>query len=366
MARRWLLTPVIALLALAGLGVVPANAAAVTTLQPGGFANGRVNDFARIGSTLYAGGTFTGVKNAPGTGLIARQNLAAFNATTGAVDTSFTSGTPSQVRALEAGGGTLFAGGDFGLRAFTSGGQSVSVPTISGSVRTLTARGGWLYVGGSFSLTVSGKVKNNALRMSLSTRTIDPVWKANTNGTVKSLDVTDDGTSVFMAGPFTKVNSVNVVNLARVSTSGSGLQPFPFTPPPPDPQGRRGSRYVETYANRVVVAWTDGVNLTEVYDLASAATLKSWQADGDVQVIRVIGNDLYLAGHWVKFLGPKQWRRYAAFNASTLQAAASFNLVNEPAMGGFAIESDGGSGVWFGGDTTSVNGTNVGRMFRMT
>ena len=317
--------------------------------------------------TLYAGGQFSGVKNAPGTPLIARQNLAVFNAANGTVVTSFTAGTPSQVRALAtANDKILYAGGDFGLRAFTSGGSAVSMPSIPGSVRTLATAGGWLYVGGSFSLTVSGKTKTNSLRINLSSGAIDTVWKANTNATVKGIDVTDDGASVFLVGAFTKVNSVNVVNLAKVATNGSGPQTFSFQPPNPDPQGRRSSRYVETYDGKVVVAWTDGVNRTEVYAVANGAKLASWVADGDVQAIKAIGNDLYLAGHWQVSLAGKNWRRYAAFNASSLQPIAAFNIANEPAMGGFAIQSAGGNGVWFGGDTTTVNGTTVGRLFRMT
>ncbi len=342
-----------------------AGAAAVTTLKPGGGANGRVQALTRLGGVIYAGGTFTTAKDAPGKPGVPRQNIAAYNASTGAVQ-PFNPGEPSQVRALANDGASkIFVGGDFGLRAYSTNGTKLTFPNPGGKVYALTVSGNWLYVGGSFSVTVAGKARTNAVRINIGAAAYDSVWKSNAAATVKGIDVTDNGSFAFMVGQFKGVNGTPVVNLAKVSTTDGKVQSFRFTPPPPDPKGRRSTRAVETYSNKVVVAWTDGVNKTEVYDINSAATLVSWGADGDVQAMRVIGGDLYLAGHWIDHQGPQHVQRYDAYGASSLQPENHYAQPNSPAQGGFAIVDDGHGGVWFGGDTTSVYNTSVTHLFHL-
>jgi hypothetical protein len=357
---------VTAVAGLASVAFAGSALAAVSTVVPGGYTNGRVQALTRIAATntIYAGGTFTVAKDKPGAPSINRHNLAAYNASTGVVQ-GWNPGAPSLVRALANDGSRIFAGGDFGLRAYNQSGNQLSFPTPGGKVFTLKVQDGFLYVGGLFSTTVAGKVKTNSLRINLATNATDSVWKANTNGTVKGIDTPDGGGAVFLVGAFTKVNGTDVVNLAKVDTATGALQSFPFVPPPRDPQGRRSSRAIEVYSDKVVVAWTDGVNRTEVYRLSDAFKLKSWQADGDVQAIKAIGNTLYLGGHWVNKLGGVTSQRYIAFNSATLGSPVAFAQPNSPAMGCFAIVEDGGSGVWFGGDTTSVKGVSVGRIFHM-
>ena len=51
--------------------------------------NGQINSIVQIGNQIYAGGQFTQVQAASGGTIYSRSNLFAFNATTGAIDTTF-------------------------------------------------------------------------------------------------------------------------------------------------------------------------------------------------------------------------------------------------------------------------------------
>ena len=80
--------------------------------------NGTVRALASAQGVLYVGGEFTSVRppGAPlGSGEVSRQRLAAFNASTGALITSFNHTFNGNVRALAASpdGSTMYVGGDF-------------------------------------------------------------------------------------------------------------------------------------------------------------------------------------------------------------------------------------------------------------
>ena len=93
------------------LAVVPASAAtaqpAVVSANPADFTrnvmDGQVNAIAQVGNTIVLGGQFTSVTSADGATTYNRTNLVAFNATTGAVSTTFAPVPSGVVEALAAG-----------------------------------------------------------------------------------------------------------------------------------------------------------------------------------------------------------------------------------------------------------------------
>jgi len=86
----------------------PAGAVPGNTPDPGWpQVDGPVKAIALAGNRLYIGGSFTTV------GGQAHQNVAALNATTGAVDPGFTAGANGQVQALAVSGSQLYLGGQF-------------------------------------------------------------------------------------------------------------------------------------------------------------------------------------------------------------------------------------------------------------
>ena len=62
--------------------------------------NGQINSIVQIGNQIYAGGQFTQVQAASGGTIFSRSNLFAFDATTGAIDTTFAPTFDNVVKAL--------------------------------------------------------------------------------------------------------------------------------------------------------------------------------------------------------------------------------------------------------------------------
>ena len=100
-------------LALAGLTALGGTSYAVQTPQtrlvsdnPANFTphvlDGEVNAIIQVGNTMVVGGNFTQVQAASGGGAVARTNIFAFNATTGALNTTFAPTLNGEVTSLVA------------------------------------------------------------------------------------------------------------------------------------------------------------------------------------------------------------------------------------------------------------------------
>ncbi len=131
--------------------------------------NGEVVTMTQVGSWIIVGGTFTTVRNADSSTDIPRNNLFAFNATTGQVSTSFApnpNGTVYKVQAA-ADGTSAYVGGNF--TSVTSGGTTVPVSrlyrvnvstgaqltsfqagSLNGQVRDISVTGNRLWIAGKF------------------------------------------------------------------------------------------------------------------------------------------------------------------------------------------------------------------------
>ena len=134
-----------------------------------------------VGNTVYVGGQFTTATSPTGQ-TVGRANLAAFDATTGALRTTFVANTNGVVRSLASDGSRLFVGGSF----TTIGGQSrsrlaavdLNTGAVSGTwvsnsnshVYALSVGGGRLYAGGSFS-SIGGASRSRIAALSLTNGT---------------------------------------------------------------------------------------------------------------------------------------------------------------------------------------------------
>src|SRR4051812_49399595 len=103
--------------------------------------NGVVRAVAYANGMVYLGGDFTSVRppgSAAGSGEVARNRIAAFNATTGALVTSFNPNLNGAVRALKVNpaGNTLYAGGDFTTVGSTARSRVASFTTSTGALTT--------------------------------------------------------------------------------------------------------------------------------------------------------------------------------------------------------------------------------------
>lgn len=241
-----------------GLAHLLANGSLDTTFNPtveeGSFSN-RVDALALSGGVLYIGGQFSQVDGQT------QADLAAVNATTGSLETSFAptiagstaTNTPlGQVNALAISGTTLYVGGDFqtvngqaqaDLAAVSTSDGSINAtfaPSISApagcppcgpAISTLALSGGELYLGGRFD-HVDGSAQAGLAAVSPSTGALDtsfvPTLAASFAGelpTVSTL-VAASGT-LYVGGRFTHVGGETHSDLAAVNaTDGSVVSGF--------------------------------------------------------------------------------------------------------------------------------------------
>jgi hypothetical protein len=126
--------------------------------------DGQVYKMAEVNGVLYAGGVFTSVTPSTGGAAIARSNILAFNAATGAISTTF-------------------------------------APSINGEVWAITYAGNALYVGGTFT-SVDGVARRGLAKLDPTTGALDPNFNANLNGDVKESALVNG--RLMISGTFSK------------------------------------------------------------------------------------------------------------------------------------------------------------------
>ncbi|MEP7019190.1 MAG: LamG domain-containing protein [Pseudonocardiales bacterium] len=187
---------VLALQALAVIAAEPARAATVVPTVAGTAAttyqtNGIAWAVGYANGVVYVGGTFTSVRpagSAAGSNEVTRNNLAAFDASSGALLPC----APS----VTAGGGTA-------------------------TVRALTASadGSTLYVGGYFS-SIGGTGRSNLAAINTASCTLTPAFAPAVNATVRAVAV-NAGSDVYFGGDFHTVNGQTRNLVAAVTTTGA-------------------------------------------------------------------------------------------------------------------------------------------------
>ncbi|WP_232828266.1 PKD domain-containing protein [Kribbella monticola] len=151
--------------------------------------NGAVKAILQVGNTILIGGTFTQIQAATGGPILTRNNLAAFDAATGAISTSF-------------------------------------VPNPDGEVTTIipSADSSTVYIGGYFN-NVSGAGSPSTARINATTGALDPTFKApKLNGRIKDMRLV--GNRLWLAGNFTTVQSQPQVALATVNATTGAFDAF--------------------------------------------------------------------------------------------------------------------------------------------
>jgi hypothetical protein len=206
--------------------------------------DGKVAAIVQVGNKIVAGGQFTRVASAAApTTAIARSNIFAFDATTGAIDTAFAPVLDAQVESLAVApdGLHVFAGGSFTkingvaqkslVKLRLSDGARITAfkGKTNARVKDMAVSGGRLYIGGTF------KTANGVTRSALAA--VDPVTgalSADVNlaftgprtGTVNidKFDISPDGTRMIAIGNWTSVaglqrDQIVVLNLATTPVS---------------------------------------------------------------------------------------------------------------------------------------------------
>src|SRR6266536_2816201 len=228
--RKFAVLLAMALVATVGVGVVAAPNGAqalesdtvVANASSSWQTNGTVWSLAYVGGAVYLGGDFTSVRPpgaALGTGEVARNHIAAFDAQTGALlPFSHDLDDRPMIMAPSADGSTLYVGGDFAtvdgtsrsrLAAFdTATGNLTSwAPRVNGTIRGIALKGAAIYLGGTFS-AINGQARTNLGEVSATGSGSPLPWAPTADSTVFRVAVAPDGSRVFAGGYFSDLNGV--------------------------------------------------------------------------------------------------------------------------------------------------------------
>ena len=192
-----------------------------------------------VGNIVYAGGKFGNARpagSAAGTNNTVRNNLLAYDITTGALVTSFVPNLNGQVLSVAASpdGKYLYVGGDFtqanGLTRSRIAGYDLSTgallpqfaPLAQTTVRSVVATNSSVYFGGDFK-TVNGVARGYVAAADRITGALS-AWAPAADAPVTAMVMTPDSSKLILGGRFANVNSTPALGLAAVSPSTGALQ----------------------------------------------------------------------------------------------------------------------------------------------
>lgn len=194
-----------------------------------------------VGNIVYVAGKFSTARPAgaaPNSNTVTRNNILAYNLTTGALLSSFAPNLNGQALTIAAApnGSRIYVGGDFTsvngtsrLRAVAldpSSGAVISSfnPRMGGSVRAISATNDTVYLGGTFG-SVGSASRTRLAAVRASDGGLLP-WNPIANERVNALVLSPDETQVIIGGAFTTLNGSNRpgYGLGRVNaTTGASL-----------------------------------------------------------------------------------------------------------------------------------------------
>ena len=296
----------------------PGFASAVSAIKQTSWqTNNSVNAIAISGNTVFAGGLFTRIRQPgkpAGQGEAARSYVAAFNRTTGA-PTSFAPvlNGPVYSIATSPDGNWVVIGGDFttvnGVKRSKIAmfsvvtGKMVSAwdPVVAARVKALAIYGNSVFIGGAFT-KIDGAVRNRLGAVRLIQGDLLP-WNPNANSDVYAIDVSDNGTRVFVGGPFSTINGKDHYSLAMLNNTTGAAFAFPAAAAIPKPTATCTTRVkdIDTLGDNVYVS--NGGDGGGCYDGVLAAQVSTgkllWQNKclGATEAIKAIGSWLYKGSH---------------------------------------------------------------------
>jgi hypothetical protein len=374
------MTAGVALLLVLALAV-PAVAEVDKTPDDTWTANGRVNAVVTVGDRIYLGGAFTEVSNRSGSQVVARNRLAAFDATTGAVVPDWNPGANDEVLALAASedGSRLFAGGRFTSVGGEQRLRLAAVGTADGAVdrqwvahaswhvRALEVSGSRLYVGGMFA-KIKGVDRLRLAALDTVTSALDPTWAPTADDQVWALKSAPDGSRVYVGGFFRTISGESRDYLAALDPVSGAVSSWRPTAACIRDRNPCNVLDVDADGDHVYAAVAGPGGQLNAYRAGDATRAWRIYADGDVQAVHVRDGLVYAGGHFYKRFGNNPdgsqavRRRLAAADAVT-GAVDAFDPVVETNLGVWTITSTP-THLYIGGDFTSVEGAPQRRFAR--
>lgn len=373
--------------------------------------DGTVYRILQIGNRVYAGGSFTKVRNADSSTQLSMARLVAFDATTGRLDTAFRPAVDGTVRALAASadGKSIYVGGSFSsaggsaaanlarLDAATGASWSgFTAASLNGSVLDMRLVGARLIVGGTFqkvagatrralaALNAASGVADSSVNLSFDGKRTTPSG-ATSAVKVEALDVTPDGRRLVAIGNFSTVSGQARHQLAVIdlATDPASLSPWSTTRYQPvcsdgTPTYMRGVDFSADGKWFVIVTagFTYPGKLCDSaarWDLGSETANKqpTWvnHTGGDTLLsVAITGTAVYVGGHqrWLDAKdtsgqnGGVSRPGVGAIDPATGRALA-WNPTKERGVGTADIYATP-AGLWIGSDTSTVAGEFHGKL----
>ncbi|HWD83018.1 MAG TPA: fibronectin type III domain-containing protein [Kribbella sp.] len=397
--------------AVVAAALVPAGptvqAATQARSQPRGFAsalssvqsaswqtNASVNALAVAGDLVFAGGLFTRIRppgKARGVNDAARKYFAVFNRTTG-VPTRFAPSVNGPVWAVATSpnGRWVVIGGDFTavdgvprsrIAMFdVATGKLVAGwdPVVNYRVAALKVTDSTVDLGGSFG-SVDKVARGNVAAVRLSTGALLP-WDPDADDDVHAIELSTDGTRVFVGGGFNEIGGRDSHALAMLNTTTGAAYEMPAAAAIPEQTSDCDSRVkdLEVQGNKVFVANAgSGIGC---YDGVLAADTRTgkliWQSNclGATEAIAAIGNWLYKGSHAHDCSADGEFPDKTGMHHLLVYSAITGKLgpwnPNTDAGGttlvGPLAFATGGNDLWAGGDFTKVNGVPQEGLTRFT
>lgn len=329
--------------------------------------DGGVYTSVQVGTRLFVGGSFTSVDGT------SRVRLAALDASTGRLDTSFRVDVDGDVQALATDGTNLYVGGRFGKVGGVSRKNLAAVnastgavvpgynPAPAGTVRGLAYSGGEVYVGGSFT-SIGGTAAPYLAATSTGTGAVDRTFPS-ANGVVYVVKAS--GSTIWVGGDFSAVGSTSRSKVAAVSTGGA-VQAYRATPGAPVYD-------LAVDSAGVFLAVAGGLPAGNSLYKTTSAGATVWQVatDGNLQAVTVLNGTVYAGGHFGNLCGTtsggcgsttsakKAFVADAAGSAPNARPWARFNS----ALGVWDLAVANGN-LYALGVFTTVNGKSVPRIAR--
>jgi hypothetical protein len=425
-----LITSLVAL----GLGSSPARAVnadhgnQVVSANPADFTphvmNGSVNAITQVGNKIIAAGTFTSVSPSgtfsnTGDDLV-RNRIFAFDATTGAIDTSFNPNLGGAANSLDTDGTYIYVGGSFGsvggntaikrVVKLTAAGAVVSAfnAVPNSGVNEVVVRGSRVFIGGGFTSVVSGGVASTRNRLAALnpatgavlagvnvpfTGVYDPDLGGSTN--IKRFDVSPDGSRLVAIGNFSTVGNLPRSQIAVLDTSGATATVAAWFTDRYDAAHNDCAGVFDTFMRDVdfspdgsyfavtaTGAYAGGVfsgtlcDTTTRWEINSTGNDPTWSdfTGGDTTYgVAVTGSAIYVGGHMRWENNPFQGDQ-AGPGAVPREGIAALDPVNGLPLSWNPGRSRGvgaqalfatGQGLWVGSDTTRIGKETHGRIALM-
>ncbi len=355
-----------------------------------GFTQEAVNSIALSadGTKIFAGGSFQGSeKTYTGPGYLAR-GVARFFAN-GNIDPTFLP-VLNQGRvyglALSPDGATVYVGGDFdslncgseciprsNLAAFPTNATATGTgfnPNLNNTVlaMVLSPDGSTLYVGGAFT-TVNGGTTRNHLAAFNTTTGLATSFNPNVDGNVRALQLSSDGSTLYVGGAFTTVNGGTTRNhLAAFSTAATGTVVAGFDPNIDSDVLSLALTSSTVYAGGYFSTVNGGTtrNYLAAFNTSDGiVTSFDPNPDCDVTALNILDSVLYAGGCFSDVNGGVTRNNFASFDMNSTGTVSSFDPdINSDVVSiAFTSSSDK---MYVGGYFTEVNGYGAHSLARFS